>query len=265
MKKIILLTVIGLWTLNGYSQTDSINNSKQLYVGSGISYSNFQDVRYSNVQYSGIGTGLEIGYKNQNNKRLWGVALTFNYNSEKAETHDMGKTLVLNPNVSFNYLKPINNNFLIGGRIDLFDFYYRNTEGLGNNSNYYINAHHLYGSLIYNKNLKKEWNLEASIDLGLFSFMKESTSFGFSAPQKPLENGEFNYQNSKLSNPFGYKYFESKYIGNHLNLKTSIILQYKKRISIGYTWRVRHFATTKSYPVTTGIHNFIIRYNIINK
>ena len=95
--------------------------------------------------------------------------------------------------------------------------------------------------------------------------MKESTSFGFSAPQTGLENGDFNYQNEALSNPFGYKYFESKHIGNYLNIKTSFLFQYKERISIGYNWSIRNFSNTKTYPVTTAMHKVLFRYNIINK
>ena len=102
-------------------------------------------------------------------------------------------------------------------------------------------------------------------DLGLLSFMKEMASFAFSAPQNILEDGEFNYQNEDLSDPFGYDYFELKHIGNNLNIKTSFLFQYKERISIGYVWNIRHFANVKSYPVTTGMHNITFRYNIFHK
>ena len=72
-----------------------------------------------------------------------------------------------------------------------------------------------YLFLSFIKNLsQKKIALQGTADLGILSFMKESTSFGFSAPQSALENGEFNYQNEALESPFGYKYFDFKYLGN---------------------------------------------------
>lgn len=54
---------------------------------------------------------------------------------------------VINSIIYFKYLRKINENISIGRRIDLIDFYFRKTLGLGNNGTNYINGHHLYGSI----------------------------------------------------------------------------------------------------------------------
>lgn len=250
---------------NSENENKQNPTTKNMFIEIGCNYSNYQDLKFSKVQYSGIGSNFSLGYNKKSTKHFWEVAMNINFSKEKASTHNSGKSTVINPSIYFKYLKPLNKNFLIGSRIDLIDFYYRDTKGLGNNSNYYINGSHLYASLIYNKKINENWNLQSSLDLGLLSFMKESTSFAFSAPQNALEDGEFSYQNEKLESHFGFKYFEFKNITNNINLKTNFLFQYKKHFAIGYSWNIRHFANVKSYPLTTGIHSISFRYNFVKK
>ncbi|MBT3207976.1 MAG: hypothetical protein HN704_09715 [Bacteroidetes bacterium] len=260
-KQILLVSVLVLCFLNGNTQTDPISNNalaKNLFIGIGGVYSSFQDVKYSNVRQGGIGGLFEIGYSNKNEKRFWETGLYVSLSFEKAATHNSEKTNALNPYAYFKYLKPIkNSDFLIGGRIDILDFDLRVNDALGNNGHYYTNGSYLFGSVMHNKQLNDNWNLQSSLDIGLLSFMKESTSFAFSAPQNGLEDGEFNYQNKELESPFGFKYFEFKPIGKIINIKTSFLFQYKERISIGYFWQMKRFSTLKSYPTTKGTHNRI--------
>ncbi len=240
-------------------------NSKKMFISVGRSVSNFQDIKYSSVSYNGGGLNVGLGFNKKTDTKFMEIGLIFMSSTENAKTHTSGKTSVLNPTLYFKYLKPLNKNISVGGRIDVMDFYLRSIEGLGNNGSYILTGHHLYGSIIYNKTINDKWAFQGSADLGLFSFMRESTSFAFSAPQNALEKGDFNYQNETLESPFGYKYFDFKYLGNNLNLKTELLMHYKKRISVGYKWNMRRFANVKSYPVTVGIHHLVFRYNIINR
>jgi hypothetical protein len=273
MNKQLLAISLLFLSIIGFAQTQTKIPTKQsnnpfvgnLFIGLGGDYTSFQDVKYSDVQYGGIGANLNIGYNRNKENYFWETAIELNYSIEGAKTHDNGMTTVINPIIYFKYLKPINQDFKVGARLDLIDFYLRRTQGLGNNGGYITNGHHLYGSVMHDYRLNEKWNLQSGLDLGLLSFSNESTGFAFSAPQNALENGEFNYQNESLSNPFAYKYFNWNYLGNSFSLKTSFLFQYKKRIAIGYFWDMKHFSNVKSYPVTTGRHNIIFRYNIIHK
>jgi hypothetical protein len=272
MKKQFLTILLMLFTILGNAQTKpdipvkitKNNSTKNLFIGIGGNYSSYQDIKYSNVRYSGAGGVLTIGFNKSEDNYFWETAIEINVGAETGSTHGLTSTII-NPTIYFKYLKPIKKHFKIGARLDLLDFYLRNNKELGNNGSYIITGHHLYASLMHDYKINNKWNLQSSLDLGLLSFMRESTGFAFSAPQNALEEGEFDYQNNALSNPFGYQFFEWKYFGNNINIKTSFEFQYKNRLSIGYRWSMRHFADVKSYPVTIGNHNIIFKYNIIHK
>lgn len=272
MKKLFLVISFVLFTLVVCAQTEpdasadttKSNSTKNLFIGIGGNYGSFQDVKYSNVQFAGIGGVFTVGYNQSKENYFWETAVEFNAGFEFGSTNGARST-VLNPTLYFKYLKPLNKNLKIGARLDLLDFYLRNNQGLGNNGSYIITGHNLYGSVMYDYRINEKWNLQSGLDLGLLSFMRESTGFAYSAPQNALEDGKFDFQNSALSTPFGYQFFEWKYFGNNLMIKTSFVFQYKDRISIGYNWSLRHFANVKSYPVTIGAHNITFKYNIIHK
>jgi hypothetical protein len=265
---ILMILFLGLGQSTQAQKGDSSSSSgasKNFFIGAGGIYTTFQDVKFSNSRYSGAGALLQIGIKKQKNRNYFETALEFSFSTENADTHNEGRAIVINPTLYLKYLKPISNNFLLGGRLDVIDLYYRGVDGLGNNGDTYINGSHLYGSLMYNKTINNKWQLNASIDLGLLSFMKESTSFAFTAPQSALEDGKFSYQDEALESPFGLKYFDLKHIGNNLNLKSSFMLKYKERISFGYSWNMRHFSTVKNYPTTIAKHALIFKYNLNHK
>ncbi len=235
------------------------SNRNSFFLSLGSTNSSFQDVKYSNVKYSGLLVSFGLGYNSNSIKRIWELGLQANISRETASTYDNGKATMLNPIIYFTYLKPVNKTFYVGVRIDAVDLYIRSIEGLGNNGSYLLNGSHLYGTAMVNVDLSKSLKLQGTVNIGLLSYQKEGTSFAYFAPQNVLESEVFDYQDQAITNIFGYKYFELRNITNNLNIRNGIHLQYKK-MSIGYDWSLKYFATVKSYPVTIGIHNIVLRY-----
>lgn len=236
------------------------------FVEAGGVYSSFQDIKFSDVQYSGLGAAIKLGLnREKENSYFWEAAFNFRYSSENASTHDNGKTTVIYPTIYFKYLRVLNDHFLIGGRLDLLDLDMRVLTNLQNNGTYYMASNLLYGSAIYKRPINSNWNFSASLDLALIGLSKESTSFAMNYNQTRIEKGEVNYQEETMGEPYPYKFWEFSHIGNHLNLITEFYFHYKTRLSAGYKWEMRHWATVPSYPTTTGAHSIVFRYNFAQK
>lgn len=233
---------------------------KSLFVEVGGAYSTFQDVKYSAVSYSGGGAAFTFGFEKENTKSIWSAGLDITFGKEKPNTHSSGNVTALNPKFFGRYLRKINDQLSIGGHWDILGMYFRNTEGLDNNGSYYITSSDLFASGTY-----QFGKFNFGLDLGVLSYQKERTSFAFSAPQNALEDGNFDYQDEALDNPFGFKYFRLKSLPQQLNIRTNITYQWKDRISVAYQWSARHFAEVKNYPVTIGSHQIVLRYNISYK
>ena len=256
MKKLSFLLLIFLGSLTVIvAQT-----TKSFFVEFGGAYTSFQDVKYSAVGYGGIGVAFRLGFESNTPTVIWGIGLDGNYGKETPNTHNVGPVTTLHPKFYGRYLKKINDQFSVGTHWDILGLYFRDTEGLDNNGGYFITSSDLFAAGVYHRG---KWNF--GLDLGLLSFQKERTSFAFSAPQNALEDGAFDYQNEALENPFGFKYFTFKPIGQQLYLRTHIQYQWKERFWVGYEWTARHFAEVKNYPVTVGNHRIVVRYNFIHK
>ncbi|HHS95749.1 MAG TPA: hypothetical protein ENJ45_04100, partial [Phaeodactylibacter sp.] len=197
----------------GTSIEPATSANKKLYFGLGGNFSSFQDVKYSSVQFSGIGGAFELGFTKQKENRQWTLGMQSEAGIERATTNDVVSSYFGNVLFYYRYTKALKRKVSIGGRLDLMDTYFRKNNGLGNNGLYYLIGSHLYFSTNYHKTLSKKWRVEAILDLGLLSFYKESTGFGFSAPQNALEAGGFNYQDEALTNPFGFKYYHFQHLG----------------------------------------------------
>ncbi len=251
-------------------ETEAKKNQKGVlrnwYVEAGGVYSSFQDIKFSDVRYSGFGGALKFGYKRfKADSHFWEAALNFQYSKENAATHDLGGTSVLYPNIYFKYLKILNDNFAVGARIDLLDIELRVIPELQNNGTYYIASNNIYGSVLYKRPINSNWNFSASADLAIFGIKKESTSFAMNYNQKQIEDRKVDYQDEFMAEPFPYKFWEFSHIANFLNIKTEFTFHYKKRISAGYNWEMKHWATVKSYPTTVGAHSIVFRYNFAQK
>jgi hypothetical protein len=236
------------------------------FAETGGVYSDFQDIKFSDVRYSGIGAVLNLGYnRTKTNKYFMEAALRFLYSKENAHTHDNGGTTILYSAIYFKYLRQLNEHFLLGARVDVFDLNMRIGLNLQNNSAQYLASNNLYAALIYKRPINEHWKFSGSIDLALIGMQKDMPSFAMNYNQKRLENGEIDYQDANLGEPYPYHYWEFSHIFNNLNLKTALNFHYKSRISLAYNWEIRRWATIKSYPTTIGIHSIVFRYNFVHK
>jgi len=269
-KLILILLATSLFFNNGYSQKkqEVVEKHSKTYLGLGVVATSFQDVKYSDVRYSGTGMRLDFGFEKKK-KNMWGFDFAFMHSKEKAKTYNHGEANVINGILTFNYLFPLikkeNNTFYLGAKWDVMDFYLRSVDGLINNSTYYINGSNLKVSGKYERKISSNLKLDAILDLQLISFMKESTSFGFSVPQDALEEGKFSYQNEALGNPIGLKYFSLEAPWNYFNIGIQIKLHYKKRWTFAYHWNMQRSNEVKDYPLTRGYNALSVFYNIQNK
>jgi hypothetical protein len=238
--------------------------SKTFYMGLGGSLTSFQDTKYSTLHYGGFGGILELQFKKSSDNSIWSTGLTTTVSQEASGLFDNGKAVVAYPQIHFSYLKSINDQLYVGGRWDILEMYFRSTSGLGNNSIYYNTGSYLSVSGIYKMKIGEK-PFEIGLNLGLLSYFKESTGFAFSASQSALEDGDFDYQDEALTNPFGFKYFNVRLPWQHFRMNIVANYQLSKRFSLGYRWNIRRFSEVDDYPVTSGGNTISVRYHFTNK
>lgn len=248
----LLFLLLGLGTIN--AQT-----AKSFYLEFGGAVTNFQDVKYSKVPYSGGGLALNFGYEKEIDQVIWNTGLNLRGSFESAKTFD-NKAWAINPTIQFKYLRKISDQFAIGVNWNVLGLYLRNAADLGNNSIYFVASSDLMASAQYRRN-----KFDFGLDVGLLTWVKESTGFAFSASQNILEDGLFDYQNERLEDPFGFKYYQLKSGFKHLLVQTHIDYMVSDRFELGYQWSARHFSEVKNYPVTIGSHTLTMRWNLSKK
>ncbi len=252
-----------------YAQEDSIVKQTRLSVQLSGLQTSFQDVKYSNTRYNGLGGQFSIAREKEKPKYILETRLDVSYSNQVASTFDpnfldWGKTLVLTPTLNVKYKRKLENDVTMGARLDLVDFYFRKVSGLGNNGTYYNNSINLYYSISKMKELKSK-TFYGVLDLGLISWNKESTSFAFSAPQSTLEDGKFNYQDKGVNSIYGLSYFDISPIWKTLNIATRLGVNVSKRWSFEYSWNMRHSSVIKGYPTTRSYHALGAKFRITNK
>lgn len=236
--------------------------TKKLYVGLGMGSSSFQDVKFSDVQYTGPGANFVLGFSNETDKRYWAAGMDLNGTFEFAATHD-ATSFTIQPNFWFRYLYAVGP-VKLGAKLDLLNVYFRSTPGLSNNSIYLYSASNLYASVKYDRCLSKNWKAHVNVDLAVLSFDKESSSFGFNSPYNQIEKGEFTYQ-SNASSPFAFKYNKLSSLNKSFKANINLMFDYKKRFTFGYQWGINHFVSVKKYPTTIANHCLVVKFNIINR
>ena len=265
-RKLIVVFMFTHFVLSINAQEKQVKDLRHsfMYIGLGGMLSSFQDVKYSSVRYSGIGGNINFGYENTKKKNYFSTNFSLFFTSEKARTYDLGRALLLDALIDVSYLMPIirkeNQKVYLGAKWDVLDIYLRQTEDLMNNSFYYVSGSNLKIASLYERTLSDELSIRGGVSFQLISFMKESTSFGFSAPQDVLENGEFTYQDLALYNPFGFKHYNFEAFTKYINFETLLEVHYKQRWIISYKWNMQGSKKVPNYPMTKGYSSLSFRF-----
>lgn len=268
---ILLFTALMAGHSIGQVATKRTKHVESFFQLGGV-HTSFQDTKFSSVRYNGNGTGIDIGRKVETGTHTFMYGFEMSYSTSKSSTFSLsplfGKIAIARefcPSLYLKYMKQVNDNLSVGGRLDVLDSYFRVTEGLLNNKFYYNVGTNLYFRSSYHRELNDQWRIETGIELGILSFMGESTSFAFTTSQTALEQGQFNYQDEAIGNPFGFKYYELRPIWKYANINMYTDLKFRKRWTLSYQWGLRRFSTVRDYPTTIGIHTLGIRFDFIDK
>jgi len=263
MKKNLLL-LVAVFSINATLIAQENSSKKQFFFdfGLGGSMHSFQDTKYSDVKYNGMGgtTNIDFTWKR---KSILSTGIEGYYSNEKPKTFDSGvHSTEYNFSLYLKYLHPIVKNdiynLFIGAKVDLYSLSLRNTFPLENNSFYLISSVGFKAVTMYERKLNDSWTLNADLGLQLFSFMNEYMSFSYAADQITLENGEYNYDRPEAPlriTPL-WKFF---------NIETNIKFQYGKRWIFGYLWRMQQSYATENYKMTKGYSAITATYRFVNK
>ncbi len=256
MKK-TFLTALHCIALLFVAQAQRTNS---IYFGLGTGLSSYQDTKYSDNRYGGIGGNVELGWQRSSATSRWGLGLFVLGTNESPATHKQTNALTGNTAVQLTYLRAVNDRFFVGGRWDMVNFGIKKFKDLGNNGLYGLMSSNLLASGRY-----EQGKFSFGLDLGLLSFVKETFSFAFSVPQNALENGEFQYQNEALTSPFSFKYGSWHTGFSHFQIGTNARWQFSNRFSLGYRWEVRRFSEVEKRPVTIGFNSLALRWEFVKR
>lgn len=263
----ILLLFTGFYS---FSQNNSVNNftkTNNLYFTVGGIYSDYQDTKFSNLRYLGLGSQMELGFDNfKKAEHYQNANFSFEFSKEKANSLEVSKTTVLDFNLSYKYLSAVNETFLVGAKADVIGFNMRSNPNMGNNNMASIMSNHLYVSAMYiNEDVINEnWCLSVSSDLSLISIQDEVPSFGVAYSNGMVVNGEVTFDSHDSQLP---SYTKGSFHGIWDNFRFFIDfnMKYKKRLYFSYSWQMRRFSSVKNYPTTIGVHALKVRFNIVNR
>ncbi len=273
MKKGLLFTAFLCTILSlGFSQSAEELQARasddvrinQFYLGLGGSKTTYQDAKYSNTIYNGVGAAFAWGLNRKRSQYDWTFGSTMSYSAEKGKIHKKG---IDNINVlfHFDYSRKLNEHFSVGGRWDIFDFNLRRVNGLGNNGNPTIYNSTLLAMGRYSRPLRENIRLNFQLSLGLLALVRESTGFSYSATQKILENGEFDFQDEAQSNPLSLKYSSLEPLFNFNKIYSSLQLEVKNRWVFFYDWTWVNYAEVKGNPLNYATHQIGFQYYIQHK
>lgn len=265
MKHAIFSILLCSLTISGFSQ-DNVRRTvlKKSYIGLGGGLGAYQDAKFSNVPYSGISGSFTAGTSRESDSYYWSTNFNARYSSLKTNYH-IGGGLNVNANYNFDYTRKLTENYQLGGKWSLMNVNFTNFSALGNNSTGIIfnSAVSVLGR--YTRLLKEDVRVNFELALGLFSMAKEATSFAYSASQKVLEEGVFDFQNDATTSPLSLSYSSFEPIGIFNKIETNISVDYKKRWQFSYQWDLLNYRTVKSYPITFAAHTLSVRFNYISK
>ncbi len=258
----IYLSLLGFLIIFQIEAQDTTQYRKFTFdMGLGGATSSFQDLKYSQVHWRGLGVTpvIELSWQK---KSIHSIGVEGIVAYEKPKTFDGGETNVYWGNIFYKYLHPIKYRksctVYLGAKVEPLDVSFRFVDGLVNNSSYVIVGSNLKAIAMWDRKLTDKWTLKADIGFQLFSHMLENMSFGYSTSQYALEDGKYDYNEVQESYSFlGF--------WNYLNIETNINFTYGKRWTFGYLWRMQQSYAVKDYTMTRGYSALIVKYNIIVK
>lgn len=256
-KVILSLLLIG-GAITMYAQETKV------YFGLGGLHSSFQDTRFSDVQFTKTTVIPELGFLRISEKNYWhanAYAFFFNYDFPNSDTITYSN---LGYNIRFGYLRNLKPNFFLGFNWDVLDYYKRQNEILNNSSDAYKLSSDFYLSGKYLWDVSENWQFNFGLDLGLFTLVNTEPSFTANYQQNIIDNGEVTFIDSDTKSPFDLSNMEFKPFWDQFNIRTLIKLNYKRRLSLYYSWDLRTFSDNKGYPVTDSRHILTLRFNFVN-
>ena len=255
----LLLLLVG--ALFAQSDTPPTNEQRGLSIELGGAYTARQDLRFSTLQFTGIGGTLGIGLRRSTDEvQRWGglrVAAT-----PTSAAGGEATTLRLHAMLAYEYarkaLAVAGGHLLLGGDLRA------GGEALlsgaeGNNSIGVYSTVSVGPRAAYVRPLAGG-RFIASLAVGLLHFDEDMTSFAFSAPQDYLEAGEFTYQpeGAPAYAPFVYNDFHV--LGQVNDLRTRLRYERDARWAVQYDWRYRAYRVVEGYPTRSALHRLAVSY-----
>ena len=236
----------------------------EVYLGLGGMYSSFQDTRFTDVQFNKLTVIPELGFSIISDKNYWhmnayGYAFNEQFPNEDTITYSR-----LGYNVRFGYLRELEPSFYMGVNWDIVDYYKRFTGLLGNGADSYKLSSDIYVSGKYLWNLDDNWRIRFGLDYGLFTFVNTEPSFGANFQQNIIDNGLVTFIDDDTKRPWKLKNMAFKGFWEQFNIRTSFHVDYRRRLSLKYSWDLRRFADNKGYPVTDARHQMTLIFNLVN-
>jgi hypothetical protein len=219
-----------------------------------------QDVRFSRLQYAGLGVAFGIGSVKQTADRERRLGLDFNYTAMKANLNQVSTLNRLQVTLAYDQQRPVGQLFgaqwLVGGEARAAGTIYTSGASGNNSTRVFTDV-----SLTAMSSLRfkmKDNLLTVGAGIGLLHWAQDNHSFAFSYPQHVLEAGEFSYEDSSPGEPFGSRQLQSLFdVGQ---FRTHIDYRVGKRLGFSYDWEMTRYTQTEDYPVTQGEHRLMVSY-----
>ena len=252
---ILILLFLGLYA--------SAQNTK-VYLGVGGMYNSFQDTRFSDIQFNKLTIIPELGFSIISERNYWygnAYAYTFKEQFPNVDTITYSR---LGYNVRFGYLRNIKPSFYLGLNWDIIDYSKRTTALLNNGSDSYRLSSDIYISGKYLWDFHENWKFNFGLDYGLFTFINTEPSFSANFQQNIINNGQVTFIDEEIRRPWKLRNMEFKGFWEQFNIRTTIEINYKRRLSLRYLWDLKSYADNKGYPVTCARHQLTLNYTFIN-
>ncbi len=219
-----------------------------------------QDVRFSRLQYAGVGFTAGIGSVKQTADRERRLGLDFTSTAMKANLNNISTLNRLHVALAYDQQRPVGQLFggqwLAGGEVRAAGTLYTSGAEGNNSSRVFTDV-----SLTALSSLRfqvKDNLLTVGVGLGLLHWAQDNHSFAFSYPQHVLEAGNFSYEDSSPGEPFGSRQLQSLLgVGQ---FRTHINYRIDERLGFSYDWEMTRYTQTKDYPVTQGEHRLMVSY-----